>query len=500
MLVGLVCWIYGTYYPILLDEPIINIQSEITAKTLDLIFGENRDSLTEFYYHIFILPFFGLLGTFGFNFLLFTKKQSVAKTLYSTGELSFFGEKFPETLQSMREMKRVPKASRFKSFEVLLWQNLFGRMVNFFKHDFWRKWWSDWVIGKCNPRNATSTCGTITKFCLLFLWVPFSVFLVILHVVPVFSIWENYMRELLSPCTKSKDKDGNKVTKYKRILCFFIFTLQIVGIVMIYAMAWDLISLDIQLAVFVVVDLVRNAGQNIPEFILAIAILGYIQQAFWNFSDKYRELKEGTIQGLRDLHWEYREEYYHYNKKMKFVFMTPPYEVMWEFNDYGEISVPRRFFYEVVNAYRPYKFYVIRMFMKLFITITIVTLLILLIIDFQILGQFTSSGQLLLTLFTVSLPLLIGAVRSPFQRHLSIRRRHLNIRAWAERICRLVTEEKYAVESEEERKARLSRELSRDSSSVDTALGLSKTIALKNSPQMAYLRYWNPTFQLGGQD
>ena len=138
--------------------------------------------------------------------------------------------------------------------------------------------------------------------------------------------------------------------------------------------------------------------------------------------------------------------------------------------------------------------------MKLLITITIVTLLILLIIDFQILGQFTSSGQLLLTLFTVSLPLLIGAVRSPFQRHLSIRRRHLNIRAWAERICRLVTEEKYPVESEEERKARLSREMSRDSSSVDTDLGLSKTIALRNYPQMAYLRYWNPTFQLGGQD
>ena len=123
----------------------------------------------------------------------------------------------------------------------------------------------------------------------------------------------------------------------------------------------------------------------------------------------------GTIQGLRDLHWEYREEYYHYNKSIKLVHKTPPYEVMWKFNDYGEISISRRFFYEVVAIYRPCKFYVIGMFTKLFITIGVISLLIFVIIDFQILDQFSSAGQLLLTLFTVSLPLLIGAVRSPWQ-------------------------------------------------------------------------------------
>ena len=162
---------------------------------------------------------------------------------------------------------------------------------------------------------------------------------------------------------------------------------------------------------------------------------------------------------------------------------------MWEFNDYGEISISRCFFYEVVAIYRPYKFYVIRMFTKLFITIGVISLLIFVIIDFQFLDQFNSAGQLLLTLFTVSLPLLIGAVRSPWQRGLSIKRRHLNIRGWAERICRLVTEEKYPIPNEEDPKDSITT----DSTSVDVDLGLSKNVALRKSPQSS-LRYWSPTY------
>ena len=258
----------------------------------------------------------------------------------------------------------------------------------------------------------------------------------------MFSIWDNYMRKKLSASLNGKHEEGRTFSRSKRVRYFISFSVQIIGIIMIYAVLWDLILCYTQFVVFVSIDLIRNDADHIPKLILAFAVLAYIKGAFWNFADKYRELKMGTIRGLRDLHWEYREEYYHYNKSVKFVHKTPPYEVMWEFNDYGEISISRRFLYEVVAIYRPYKFYVIRMFTKLFITIGVISLLIFVIIDFQILDQFNSARQLLLTLFTVSLPLLIGAVRSPWQRELSIKRRHLNIRGWAERICRLVTEEK----------------------------------------------------------
>ena len=446
LLVGLACWVYSTYYPILLDEPLLGIQFKITGKIMTFFFGENRDSITEFYHHIFILPLIALIGTFGFNINIFLGKQSVAKTLYSTGAITFFGLNFPETLQSMRELRRVPKASRYKSYELLVWQNMAARIINVFKRDFWRKWWKCWVVGKFNMENK------FLRVFFLIVWIPFSLLLVGIYVLPLFSIWENYICEQISYCTKGKDVKSRQIPTFKRVVYVFSMMIQVIGIVMIYVMAWDILLLYNQLSAFVVVDLIRHASEHIPKLILVFAILAYVKGAFLNFADKYRELKMGTIQGLRDLHWEVREEYYHYNKAIKLVFLTPPYDIVWEFSDYGEISIPRRFFYEVVNIYRPYKFYVIRMFLKLGATITIITLLVLLIIDFQVLDQFNSAGQLLLTLFTVSLPLLLGGIRSPWQRELSIKRRHLNIRAWAERISRIVAEDKYPVESEPHKK------------------------------------------------
>ena len=490
LLLGLACWVYGTYYPILLDEPFMSFQAKITTDIMELFFGKDRSPKTEFYHHIFILPFIALVVTFGTNVVLFLKKQSVAKSLYSTGEICFFGNKFPEHLATVRESRRVPNASRIKTFERLLFQNLVARIVNIFTCSFCRLWWKYWILQKCNPGKSKSTCEKIGKFSfIIFVWVPFSLILVLIHTLPMFAIWDNYLRKELSFCLNEKDKEGRKLSTSKRLKCFISFLVQIIGIVMIYAVLWDLILCYTQFVLFVSIDLIRNAADHIPKLILAFAILAYIKQAFWNFSDKYRELKMGTIQGLRDLHWEYREEYYHYNKSVKFVHKTPPHEVMWEFNDYGEISISRRFFYEVVAIYRPYKFYVIRMFTKLFITICVISLLIFVIIDFQILDQFNSAGQLLLTMFTVSLPLLIGAVRSPWQRELSIKRRHLNIRGWAERICNLVTEEKYPIPNEEDPKDSIRT----DSTSVDMDLRFSKNVAFRKSPPSS-LRYWSPTY------
>ena len=174
--------------------------------------------------------------------------------------------------------------------------------------------------------------------------------------------------------------------------------------------------------------------------------------------------------------------------------LTKPYEVLWEFSDYGEISVPRRFFYEVVNIYRPYKFYVIRMFLKLLTTIAVITILILLIIDFQVLDQFNSAGQLLLTLFTVSLPLLLGGVRSAWHRDLSVRRRHLNIRAWAERITRIVTQDKQMVDCAVDTKEAVAyKKQTTIPMASDIKLIMSGNIVQRTLPRTSQLSYWSPT-------
>ena len=487
-LLGITASVYVTYYPILLDEPFLLFQGTVINYFMDLAIGKSTSPETVAYRNLFLLPLAALIATFLTNLVLLLKKQSVAKSLYSTGEINFFGNRFPEILATARDSRIVPKVSGFKTVERLLFLNLVARIINVFKRDFWRLWWKHWILDKCNPASSNSKRQKTAKYCFLIsVWIPFSLILVVIHALPMFAIWDNYMQQLLSSCLHGTDKSGSKVRRSQRLRCMIIFVAQLIGIFIIYSGMWVLMLDYTQLIIFVSIDLITNAADHIPKLILAFATLVYIKQAFWNFADKYRELKMGAIQGLRDLHWEYREEYYHYNKSIKFVHKTPPYEVMWDFSNYGEISISRRFFYEVVAIYRPYKIYVIRMFIKLFITIGIISWLIFIIIDFQILDRFNSAGQLLLTMFTVSLPLLIGAVRSPWQRQLSIKRRHLNIRGWAERICRLVTKEKYPIPNEQDPND------SGDADSIppDMDLKLFQKYAQRKKIR-PHVRYWTP--------
>ena len=287
---------------------------------------------------------------------------------------------------------------------------------------------------------------------------------------------------------RGTDGSGTKFSKVERVKYLATFISQILGIFILYAGLWSLMLCYAQFIVFVFIDLLRNTSKHLPKLILGFAILAYIKNAFWNFADKYRELKLGSIKAMRAMHWEWREEYYHFNKKVRFLHRTPPYEDLSSFNEYGECSISRRFYYEVVQIFRPYKIFVIRMFVKLFITIGIISFLMFIIIDFQILDQFNSSGQMLLTMFTVSLPYLIGAVRSPWERQLSIRRRHAIVRSWAERIAKLVTEDKFPKPNEEDP----NDSVDSDSISPDMDLKLFKKFAQRKTKR-SNVRHWSAT-------
>ena len=153
-LLGLAASIYVAYYPILLDEPFLLFQGMVINYFMDLFLGKNRSLQTMFYHNLFLLPLAAMIATFLTNMILLLKKQSVAKSLYSKGQISFFGNRFPDILATARDSRRVPKSSGFKTIERLLFQNLVARIVNVFKRDFWRLWWKHSILEKCNPANS----------------------------------------------------------------------------------------------------------------------------------------------------------------------------------------------------------------------------------------------------------------------------------------------------------------------------------------------------------
>ena len=74
---------------------------------------------------------------------------------------------------------------------------------------------------------------------------------------------------------------------------------------------------------------------------------------------------------------------------MYIVLINPPYEPLYIQTNDGEASIPRRVFYDICKAYQPYKTMVISTFVRLLTTFAVVTVIFLLIIQFQVFDEFS---------------------------------------------------------------------------------------------------------------
>ncbi len=159
-----------------------------------------------------------------------TRKQSMCATLHCTGNINFFGDPFPETLVSMGLLRRTPKPSRSWTYETLVYRNIMVRLSNLTKPAFWKLWWNKVVLRKACCSNENSV---INSLCIVF-WLPFSIILLILHAIPIFSVWSNYVQneaKVIFTC----DGKGNTC---KRMMKMILLIMTICGIICFYLMIW----------------------------------------------------------------------------------------------------------------------------------------------------------------------------------------------------------------------------------------------------------------------
>ena len=77
------------------------------------------------------------------------------------------------------------------------------------------------------------------------------------------------------------------------------------------------------------------------------------------------------------------------NEADEVVLMNPPHEPLYIRTADGEASIPRRVFYDVTRAYMPYRSMVVATFIRLIAIFTIITVVFLLIIKFQVFDEFS---------------------------------------------------------------------------------------------------------------
>ncbi len=163
------------------------------------------------------------------------RKQSIAETLHCSGDLRFLGNPFPERLLEMKNLRKVPKPSKPWTYELLVFRNMTARLQNIIKPRFWKLWWTDWVCaGIAKEKNSFRRK---LRYISLIVWLPVSFLLTIPHVIPVFSAWANYMRSYVKSIFCASD-DMSKLHRIARVM---LLLLQLIGVVMLYLILWNLL-------------------------------------------------------------------------------------------------------------------------------------------------------------------------------------------------------------------------------------------------------------------
>ncbi len=187
-LIGAMFFVNFIYYPFLLEVPVISLQNLLFAHVYDTIFDRDDNNLTM-YYISFGMPIVMTVLTMVLLFPIIMRKDAIAKTLLCDGNARFLGDPFPEELTPKRQLQRKPKPSVTVSHEVHLFNNIYGRIRNLGKVQFWKLWWERWVLKPfhCESDQHSSASGKIsvlvfaftdTKtlcrsyFCVLLPWGP----------------------------------------------------------------------------------------------------------------------------------------------------------------------------------------------------------------------------------------------------------------------------------------------------------------------------------------
>ncbi len=236
LLVGFGLFQYDFYYPILLDEPLIRLQLQLFKDFIYVPFVPNANNkLVAYRFLVYIAPFIATVFIFILLAPVLGRKQSIAETLHCNGDLRFFGDTFPESLVSMRELRRVPKPSKPWTYEILVCRNMFARLKILIKPQFWKLWWWNWVCGI--NRNSKVSDGKILRYVFIIVWLPISCVLLVLHILPIFSVWANYLRKYV----KSVFLSSEDVSVVRRILRGLLLLLQLLGIFVLYLVLWNLL-------------------------------------------------------------------------------------------------------------------------------------------------------------------------------------------------------------------------------------------------------------------
>ena len=439
MLIGLIIFISAIFYTAMLRSNAMKFQIYFLDKILNFFLHEKHHKFNPYktsdIYPRLYLSLFGFPSVLATTQILllwfiFLKPRSIATSLLWKDDYKFFGIPIPNIKPvEVQSKHKKSKPSIILSDEILLSNTMIKRIKNIGGSTFWKFWWSSVLcvpLSCCKPKKSDSHGLTVFKRIMSVFWYiikfPVCIIMVLIYVLPVFSVWHNLIFEqekLFSVSEKCKNVTGNCL-----LFRFLAILLALCGILLTYLMTVDLLVLSGQVVVFMVIDMMRHATETLPRIILFISVFVYIRSAFTKFEDDYRAMKELVIDTCDDVNNDVLGDA---GSDVRAVVAEPPHEPLYIKHKDAEVSIPRCVFYNVCKLYMPYSSKLSSTAFHLLGTLAVIIILFLAIVEYQILDQFSEVGDTFITIFTVSIPSLFGMFKSATHQSLSERRRNNHI-------------------------------------------------------------------------
>ena len=278
--------------------------------------------------------------------------------------------------------------TRCLPYETKLYKNLMSRFSYVISIHFWTYLFNKSLFSvKC---HRTHVLRIIFKCCLL----PV---LAVVHIVPICSVFTGYICKIKG----AKSKCNNRCKFWLKQIMFLI------GVACFLAMFFQTVALHFYAITFLMVDVLRSLNDTLMQIIFLASALVNIGETLVRLEDKYRKIKLTMFNVIISMQNSLKEEEQFIGKSLLFSF------------EKGSKAVPKRLFDKVCNVYMPYSMSIFNALLHLVLKLTFLALVYVVIVDYQVLSQFSDTGENIVTVVFVSLPSLLHRRKSDAETQLA---------------------------------------------------------------------------------
>ena len=323
---------------------------------------------------LFVTPFCVSIIQFMLLSPLLCQRKTIAEILYWDESKTALGKLMKvDSNDSHPETRCLP-------YETKLYKNLMSRFSYAISIPFWTYLFHNSLFSV--KWNQNHVFRILFKCCLL----PV---LAVVHIIPIFSVFTGYVRKIRG----AKNKCNNRCKFWIKHIIFLI------GVACFLTMFFQSVALRFYAITFLMVDVLRSLNDTLMQIIFLASAIINIRDTLLRLEDKYRKIKLTMFKVITNMKHSVKEEQF-IAKSLLFSF------------EKGSKAVPKILFDKVCDVYMPYSRSIFNAFFHLVLKLTFLALVYIVIVDYQVLSQFSDTGENLVTVIFVCIPSLLHRSKS----------------------------------------------------------------------------------------